>query len=166
MLIYGGRGSNGRFLSDTWIYNLDDATWVQVRNASGTIAIHHETPSPRVFAACVSLKRERNVNNADLSVTRMYRRAYEDYSSSQGGTGTPKTASKCVPTSMPGMINHVYMFGGTDGSDALSDLWVFKGHMGEMYWEQIISVGTSPAARYGHRMLYDPRTDNILVLGK
>ena len=114
------------------------------------------------------------MNNADLSVTRMYRRAYDDYSSTQGvggggpgtGTTTPKTAAKSVPTAMPGMINHVYMFGGTDGSDALADLWVFKGHMGEMYWEQIISVGCSPSARYGHRMLYDPRTENILVLGE
>jgi hypothetical protein len=42
---------------------------------------------------------------------------------------------------------------------------VFKGNMDDMGWEQIISVGVPPSPRYGHRMVYDPRTGNIMVLG-
>jgi len=48
MLIYGGRGSSGRFLADTWIYSLASDEWISV-NAD----VESPSPSPRVFASCV-----------------------------------------------------------------------------------------------------------------
>lgn len=46
MLIYGGRSSGGRFLSDTWVYVLSTDTWVALQPDSASPA-----PSPRVFSS-------------------------------------------------------------------------------------------------------------------
>ena len=48
----------------------------------------------------------------------------------------------------------VYLFGGTDGSDAFGDVWIFHGSdPADMYWERGVAVGQPPSPRYGHRMV-------------
>lgn len=37
--------------------------------------------------------------------------------------------------------------------------------MDDMGWEQVISVGSPPSPRYGHKMVYDSRTGTIMLLG-
>jgi len=49
MLIYGGRSSGGRFLSDTWIYSLSADEWTPVQPDSAS-----PPPSPRVFSSATS----------------------------------------------------------------------------------------------------------------
>jgi hypothetical protein len=51
MLVYGGKGSHGRYLSDTWMYNArrDEWTLVEPNEAS-------PPPSPRCFASCVAVE--------------------------------------------------------------------------------------------------------------
>jgi len=172
LLVFGGRGSNGRFLNDTWIYTLQHATWYQVKP---TAALGNSygltTPSPRVFAAAVAVKTERNAEAADIGVTRMFRQSYVNYSdpvnrlTTVDENGNEHTATKSMPSIIPESLDSVYVFGGTEGSENLSDLWVFKGNLDDMGWEQIISVGTPPSPRYGHRLVYDSRTGTIMVLG-
>lgn len=127
LLIFGGRGSNGRFLNDTWIYNLHDATWFQVKP---TTALGNSyglaTPPPRVFAAAVSVKTTRNAETTvDIGVTRMFRQSYVSYSNpDKDGDGQEHPGSKCMSSIIPDSLDSVYVFGGTGGSENLSDLWV------------------------------------------
>ena len=184
LMIFGGRGSNGRFMNDTWVYNIHSATWYECKNTkkkptatqtapeaklAGTSSIRsapmdvspqYRIPSPRVYSACAAIETERNSN--DLSVTRLFRQSYQEYSS---GDPDPAAAQTTQQSIVPDAINTVYMFGGTDGSDVLADTWVFRGHLAEMHWENIISVGVPPAPRYGHRMIFNPQDGNIIIMG-
>lgn len=51
MMISGGRGSNGQFLSDTWVYDIVDDKWTSVE-----MSVDSPSPSPRVFASCAAVK--------------------------------------------------------------------------------------------------------------
>lgn len=187
LMIFGGRGSNGRFMNDTWVYNIHTATWYEcnynkkkppaacegaatiissnsstIKSAPFSVSPQYRTPSPRVFSACAAIETERT--STDLSVTRLFRQSYQEYSS--GDPEKAATATKATGQSIvPDAINSVYMFGGTDGSDVLSDMWVFRGHLAEMHWDNIISVGVPPAPRYGHKMIYNPQDGNIVIMG-
>lgn len=50
MMISGGRGNNGQFLSDTWIYDIVDDKWLPV-----DMAVDSPSPSPRVFSSSASV---------------------------------------------------------------------------------------------------------------
>lgn len=52
LLIFGGRGPGGKYLSDTWVYDVIDNRW----HGIPTMA----SPSRRAFAACVSTSQDRN----------------------------------------------------------------------------------------------------------
>ena len=62
MLLFGGRGEGGRYLSDTWVYDLSLDRWVSVdallvnARRSGVVGKDDLHPPPRVFAACTVVK--------------------------------------------------------------------------------------------------------------
>lgn len=69
-------------------------------------------------------------------------------------------------------IDHVggviYIFGGWDGEKSLDDFWSYDIKQGT--W-QVISNGTTgalnaPGARSCHKMVFDPKTGSIYVLGR
>jgi hypothetical protein len=51
MLVYGGRGANGKIFSDTWIYHYDNDRWEW---AHYNEAIGLSVPSPRYFTSAVT----------------------------------------------------------------------------------------------------------------
>ena len=52
MMIFGGRGADGRNLRDTWIYHYDADCWEQVHVNE---ALQLPLPRARYFSACVSV---------------------------------------------------------------------------------------------------------------
>jgi hypothetical protein len=50
MMINGGRGGNGQFLNDTWIYDIVDDSWIAV-----DMSVDSPAPSPRVWAGCAAV---------------------------------------------------------------------------------------------------------------
>jgi hypothetical protein len=106
MVLFGGDGSTGVALSDTWIFN--GTTWTQLSSATSPPARYQ--PSM----------------------------AYD-----------PATGN-------------VVLFGGggSGGSGYLGDTWIFNGTT----WTQL-SPATSPSARYGASMAYDPATGSMVLFG-
>lgn len=49
MLMFGGRGSKGKLLSDTWIFSFSNSSWTLVDNH-----VDFPHPSPRVFSAAIA----------------------------------------------------------------------------------------------------------------
>lgn len=52
MMIFGGRGADGRYLRDTWVYYYDSDRWQQVRSNE---QLGLPLPRARCFSACVSV---------------------------------------------------------------------------------------------------------------
>ena len=51
MMIYGGRGGNGQFLADTWVYDIIDDSWVACE-----MSVDSPPPSPRIFSSCAAVQ--------------------------------------------------------------------------------------------------------------
>ncbi|XP_013106897.1 muskelin [Stomoxys calcitrans] len=61
----------------------------------------------------------------------------------------------------------IYLFGGWDGFQDLSDLWVFD--IRKNYWTQIFEHSeqfNGPTPRSCHKMVFDPVSENIFMLGR
>ena len=99
MLVYGGRMKGGRYLSDSWIYDIIDHKWTCI-SESLTVC-----PSPRAFAA---------VTVPYSSHTSLLTEYYDD----------------------------IVLFGGTDGIEIFSDLWLFKKEetYGQYIWERQVPI--------------------------
>ncbi len=50
MMVYGGRGGNGQFLGDTWIYDLVTDRWTVL-----DMVVDSPPPPPRIFSSCASV---------------------------------------------------------------------------------------------------------------
>ena len=50
MMIYGGRGGNGQFLADTWVYDLVTDTWEALE-----MVVESPPPPPRIFSSCAAV---------------------------------------------------------------------------------------------------------------
>jgi hypothetical protein len=53
------------------------------------------------------------------------------------------------------------LFGGLGPSGNLNDTWTFD--LEKEAWSQVTTKGTTPAIRYGHSTVYDPKRDQLLV---
>jgi hypothetical protein len=56
------------------------------------------------------------------------------------------------------------VFGGRNVSGVKNDVWVMTPG-GAAKWEQLFPLGTPPAARYAHTMVYDSQRDRMIVYG-
>jgi N-acetylneuraminic acid mutarotase len=65
------------------------------------------------------------------------------------------------------MRNRILVFGGRLGTDSspplVNDLWQYDVAKNE--WKQLAPTGTPPAARVGHRMVYDAGKDRVILYG-
>lgn len=72
----------------------------------------------------------------------------------------------------------VYLYGGTDGLDALDDLWLCHlpvveastpivgiDRLAGIYWSRGVAGGMSPGGKYGHRLVYSSLTQSIYLTG-
>jgi uncharacterized protein (TIGR03437 family) len=57
---------------------------------------------------------------------------------------------------------NLYLFGGQD-SEPRNDLWVYT--LAERRWSRVTVTGESPAARFGHTLLWDARRSRLVVFG-
>jgi hypothetical protein len=60
--------------------------------------------------------------------------------------------------------DRMLVFGGYDGTVNLGDLWALS-LAGNSAWSALVPAGISPSVRSGHRAIYDPVRDRMLVLG-
>ncbi|MFN3966459.1 MAG: kelch repeat-containing protein, partial [Endomicrobiia bacterium] len=56
----------------------------------------------------------------------------------------------------------VYLFGGTNGSEYFNDLWYYD--VENSSWNYVL-VDSSPSARKGHKMAYNPKLKKIVMFG-
>ena len=146
MVVFGGRGQGGRFLQDTWVFDISLGEW------SGPLFGDEITPcpSPRCFCACIAgFSSEPMVNNTGIFSP--------NKSTSSGSTNGGSSTSK------------VFLFGGTGGIENFGDLWILKvphkyAAVEDMRWERAVAVGPTPSPRYGHRMVSIGQ-DLVVVMG-
>ncbi|GAB4365819.1 MAG: hypothetical protein OHK0021_09400 [Bryobacter sp.] len=58
--------------------------------------------------------------------------------------------------------NHLYLFGGTDATGDVNDLWRYD--LASRQWSAISPAGALPPARHGHTLNYDPASHRLFVI--
>ncbi|CAN5923387.1 hypothetical protein BH11MYX3_BH11MYX3_21680 [soil metagenome] len=152
-LLFGGIGFN-----DTW--ELDGAQW--------TLRSPPSSPPQRGAAAMAyDPKAKRIVLFGGRTGPRGLAPPLDDTWIWDGSTWTTLSASDPHPTRRSGAViaydparNVLVMFGGEQGTTALSDTWELRGRV----WSQISST-TQPPARIQHGMAFDPASRRLLMSG-
>ena len=123
MVIFGGRGTSGKFYQDTWVFDIALNKWFGPLYGDDITPC----PSPRCFSAAISAGnrvgagRYTGRNNATRKIYLF------------GGTD--------------GMENYGDLWIlSLDSSDSFKDI-------SDLRWERAVAVGPTPSPRYGHRMI-------------
>lgn len=135
MILFGG-SSNGALLGDTWVYDLNAATWSQQQPAT--------SPSPRFHAACATIPGGvllfgGESGDGPLGDTWLW----------DGTTWTQQPTKAVAPsaryqTSTGVLSDTVVLFGGTDGARQFFDTWTWSAGG----W-MLQSQPSPPTPRYG-----------------
>jgi hypothetical protein len=132
VVLFGG--SDGTPLRDTWEWRADDGWSLR----------------------CADSRDARENGSAASDATA---------GASNGGAGNENTCG--VPArqdhalAFDGVTKRVVLFGGTDGTADLNDLWAFSSHG----WQRLETTGNGPEGRSGHAMAFDPVTRELIVFG-
>ena len=163
VILFGGCGDNSELFGDTWVYDLFTNTWT---NMSPLMQ-----PSPRY---CHSMVYHSLADKVILFG------GTTDYSSGFGDTwvydlSTNTWTSMNPSTSPTARFQHsmvydsksdkVILFGGRNEEiryKVLDDTWVYD--LISNNWTQL-SPTTSPNAMSGHRMVYEPVSDKVVLFG-
>ena len=177
MLIFGGRGQNGRIFNDTWIYSMTTDLWTEI--------VHSHIlplPAPRFFAAACSKPDTQQVylfggtngaeNFGDLwkfdGIEPPLRRREEEeerekdvmnvsLSSVSGDVSFKKDSGNTIGAPMMGSVigMETVLNGGPKTIIGPATISGDYEHRGKEYlcWTRAVAVGLPPSPRYGHQMV-------------
>ncbi|MFG0317087.1 MAG: kelch repeat-containing protein [Planctomycetota bacterium JB042] len=161
VLLFGGRSGGGASLGDSWLWDGSSSAWTQV-NVS-------PSPSPRAGHG-MAFDANRNVTVAFSGWSgNNYLPDTWEFDGSSWANVTP--SSSPPGRDWPGMAydpltQSVLLTGGHDFNDfiagigAFDDMWSFDG----VAWTQL-TPAVKPPRRAGHRMVYDPNSGKVILLG-
>jgi len=160
-VLYGGTSTEA-FLSDTWEYDRETNTWVELRPGGAL-------PSERVGQNMVydsahgmaTLFGGRD-QDSFLNDTWAYDIAQNTWAllETAGETPTERYGHAMVYDEASGKV---FVSGGWDSRVFLSSTWVFDPTADS--WASLDTIGDVPQPRAGHRMVYDSRSGNLLLFG-
>lgn len=150
MLIYGGRGEGGRYLSDSWVFSLVTMSWTAVAQGTGVLSVR---PPSRAFAAMAPSRSTRTIvlyggtNGtevfSDIWVFKWGGKSFDfDRRQDDKGNDLGPRPSTCSVCDVHGSEDPM-----SDGS--------LGPHSEELLWTRDVAVGSGshPPGRYGHRLL-------------
>ncbi len=157
-LLFGGVGATGGYLADSWAYV--ENQWVRIAPST--------SPSPRADAQVA-------YDSVDGMVLLFGGHGpggpLGDLWKFSGGRWTNLSATLTFPTApsarwgaaftMDYKDRGVLLFGGTNGSGALGDTWMFVRNA----WSSIAVGATHPSERWGAAMTFDAADNYILLFG-
>ncbi len=77
------------------------------------------------------------------------------------GTVPPARAAQAM--AYDPISDRLFMFGGYDGTSYYADTWTYDPV--RKAWSSVTSTGSTPQARYGHSLVYDPGSEKIILFG-
>lgn len=156
MVLFGGNVSSTN-LSDTW--ERDGTTWTEV------------TPTPtrpgfrQGSGMAYDSARGRMVlfgGNAGTKSGETWEWGNESWKLiSAGGSGGEPTARDWMGMVYDVAHAQIVLFGGSDGSGARNDTWVYNGSS----WSNVTPASGNPPARYEHSMAYDSARQRVVMFG-
>jgi galactose oxidase-like protein len=158
LILFGGVGSNGQVLGDTWSFV--GGKWVQLHP---TIS-----PPPRQLATMIFSPADNEMllfGGTNATKTTYYQDswAFKNGQWSQISPATSPPARAGAGMVYDSTDGYVVMFGGSSAGGDLGDTWRFKGAPGAT-WTQL-SPNTSPPARDNLAMIDDPGRKAVLLFG-
>jgi N-acetylneuraminic acid mutarotase len=161
-LLFGG-DSNGRYLNDTWAYDPGANAWTRLDPAGDlpSVRARHSMVYDPVGSRVILFGGE---NNAQF---------FNDTWSYDVDTNA-WTLLEPAGDPAPGHTDHsmaydpisktVILFGGFDQNGyPADDTWSYDPVADT--WTELTPAGASPPASIGHRMVYDPETSRVILLG-
>ena len=166
MLVFGGETGLPSMSNEVWALSLSgDTAWTRITPVGGT-------PEPRTSHTTIyDAAHDRMVVFGGVSSS-AYLRDVWALSLSPQPTWTPLNPAGTLPLARfehsaiyDPVQRRMVVFGGLNMSlSSLSDIWALSLD-GTPAWTQITPAGTRPAARSGHRAIWDPRRDRMVVSG-
>lgn len=181
LIVHGGCASNcAPALSDTWVLTNANglggqSAWIQLPGAtvirdSHTAVYDPTTKRMTIFGGSQGFY---GTNRNDVWVLKdangIGTPAWEQLSP----TGTPPAPRDGAAAIYDRVTNRMILFGGTLGASSTNftnynDTWVLtnaNGASGTPQWIQLNPIGTLPAVRSGHSLIYDAATNRALLFG-
>lgn len=153
MILFGGAGPDDLALNQTWRYT--NTTWNLV--TGGTV------PISRTYAAMTAGANGQlylfGGNNGTTPYNDLWR--YDNGTWTNLASGPPARTLAALAYDVAN--NRLLLFGGRMGvGTLLNDLWAFN--LGNSTWNQL-SPSSSPSARMGHTLTYNPATNSVVLVG-
>jgi N-acetylneuraminic acid mutarotase len=154
-VLFGGEGDTG-LLDDTWLWDRDQFLWEPLPSAI--------TPPARTGHSLAAIPDRGVLLFGGTGVTGEL--LGDTYLSIGSGWmpelfGPPPRTSHAMATDL--LRGKIVLFGGRGANGALQDTWEWD-TQGASGWTQR-SAATSPPARFGHSMFYDPNRATIVMVG-
>jgi len=154
MILFGGAAADDLALNQTWRYT--NTVWNLV-TIGGTV------PASRTYAAMTAGANGQlylfGGNNGTTHYNDLWR--YDNGTWTNLASGPP--ARTLAALAYDSANNRLLLFGGRMGvGTLLNDLWAFN--LGTSTWSQL-SPSSSPPARMGHTLTYNPATTSMILVG-
>lgn len=166
MLVFGGLRDTGLGLNDTWSLTLGSPQqWTELTRA-------FDPPSPRYGASMVfDPTRDRMVVYGGAGNQGLYDARPWALSFANGPAWASIQPAGAVPVARQyqGMVlqstrDRLVVFGGQGPGGVKGDVWALP-LSGDSSWTRVETSGPSPAPRYGHSTIYDPKRDRLVIFG-
>ena len=158
VMLFGGEGEDPFYYNDTWIYDLSDNTWTNMKPNNG--------PSGRYSHAMAS------IYNTDKILLFGGSSGFTEHDTWIYDYSDNKWTQKSLLTYPSGRINHnlatigttdlILLFGGYESAGITNDSWVYN-YKNNIWTEKNLS--NKPSRRYMHSMASINGTDKILLFG-
>ena len=140
LILFGGVGSNGQVLGDTWAFQ--GGKWVQLHPTN--------SPPPRQLATMIFSPADNEMllfggTNATKTIYYQIRGPSRTVSGVKSRPPPPPRPEPGQEWSTTRLTGYVVMFGGSSAAGDLGDTWKFKGAPGAT-WTQL-TPNTAPPAR-------------------
>ncbi len=157
-VLFSGINAPGSAISDLWIYSPSKNNWTQ-RSIPSEV-------SPREGHCFVNISSGNFLMFGGLGAVGYLNDTYiynmiSNTWTKKNFTVEPSSRayfSVCYTSD----TKRVYIFGGTNGSEYFNDLWYYD--LENSSWVYV-SVVSSPSARKGHKMAYNPKLEKIVMFG-
>jgi len=170
MVVHGGYNSSFTPIGDPWSLDVGTMTWTAIAAVG--------PPSPRSrHVAVYDEDNERMVlfggddggHRNDLWELTLDSPGSEVWSVlAPGGEGPPSQRSRSATTKVVNAglgETAMVLFGGTNNSGRLNDLWLLRVAGGPLEWMQMNTCGGPPAARQGAALIWDDGNGRLILFG-
>ncbi|MEW5849773.1 MAG: kelch repeat-containing protein [Myxococcota bacterium] len=162
-----GLGRRAKMLNDVWAFNVDDDTWEELSDGTGTAPDERED-----FGLWLDAENERLVlfgGNATCSFGNDVRNDMWQFDlltntwSALTPNGTPPRARQAFGFDVMG--RKAYLFGGAFGffDPTLNDTWEFD--LDTDTWTQVAVTGTRPQRRFRGNLVADIARNQLMIFG-